>query len=223
MRKQFFIGNPAKSPDQNIKDIKVGKIKPVKVIPDVDFRKTSEPRRHVHAKDSKSIMQRVNARVAQEKDPLLKALKVANASRPAMPWRAVKNPMPFNLEQAKAGVPIRKRIGTRLWFVAFDASLKEPLLVSETRGTAANKKLLQYNADGSDSAGELSSYDVVMNVESKPRWLVLEDNLKFGGKSPKGGIYTIFDSEAQATLYARENSPRLDEPFSVIKQFAAVR
>lgn len=144
------------------------------------------------------------------KTPKSKSIEAQKKTLPPVRFKAVvKNPMPFNLEMAKSGVALQTRGGSQSFFIGFDERLKKPLLVGyRNYNTDKQLQLSSRYADGLYEIGDTNNSDIFMNVETKARWLLLEDSVS----NSNSGSFRAYDTEKKA-LEAKDN----DEMCSVFK------
>lgn len=153
------------------------------------------------------------------KTPKSKQIEAQKKTLPpvAKKFVAVKNPLPFNLEMAKAGVPLQTRSGKEAIFVTFDPRLREEdqVIFGVYLTLSQGKQFLrQYAAypDGKFEINDSNDYDLFMNVAAKEKWVALQyyENLLHIDR-----FYSLFDTERAALNFAASHEPLLVPPFKI--------
>lgn len=127
---------------------------------------------------------------------------------------AVKNPLPFNLEMAKAGVPLQTRDGKEVIFITFDPRLREEeqVIFGIPYSNKKDWRLYSAFANGRAQSDGYDDYDLFMNVAAKEQWIALQyyENLLHIDR-----FYRLFDTERAALNFAASHEPLLVPPFKI--------
>lgn len=128
---------------------------------------------------------------------------------------AVKNPMPFDLEEARNGTPLQLRDGTPCKFIGFSPDVKEGLVIAYPDSDYAAKnrpwRINNWYPNGLASLDRQSNDDVCLSIEGKEQWVNLYKS------TDKSNFVTgdLFDSKELAEFAVGAFQDLLVPPFRI--------